>query len=804
MPRAPRAAVAAAVVLSRLLIAAPPLHAQSPAERAQLEEFRHALAEASTAEQVQALTTVTPAGTTGPLGELRRAFALIRTGEVTGERAPLDEALSRLDAAEARRPDWIYPWLGLALAKLDLHARDALVKSTPRNQPDGLNYYEGYLAAFAQVFARDSLFPPAIAVIRQVMARQGERGQPAMFLDAIRRVAFSRTGTATDALLLARDYRRREQGDTALRLLDLYLRRGGDRGLAGLERGRTLAGLDSLDAAASAYLEGLQSVSPESRAALREDLGWIATPGELAAFDRAPDDSLADWVLGFWRWRDVHEMRQTGERLEEHLRRWAWVDRHYRVVSPERRIYFTRMWNRTGGACDRGDYWLADNILGDSVQRPWDGRHRERLYDDRAYLYMRHGAPVRSIRSMVLDQHAHDVAGPNLPAEIRKPTVRDQEVLEFEAGKGGPTMEDRRDDARANESWLYYLDGERRVYSFEGSKALGTAAPTTLVSEPLPDEDYLWARGELDPAYNRVAHELDRHSAVPFNCRRAVRELALQERSNARLGLTTDSYVRLFRRQLEPVVQTYALGRPDLGTGYILVVFALPGQQLAAHHDSAGPSGVWYPVSARLGAADSASHFAVSLDTVRNYLAPSVLRAGSHLIGAYHLAVPSGRFDLSASFFQPEDSVGGSVVRTGMDLRRQDDGLYLSDVVLGRDGSGLVWIEKSDTIALNPLGAFTTGQVAQLYYELSGLEPGREYSHQIELYPVKDPKSPDRVRLSFREAAADGSIRVHRSLGLEQLEPGQYQLRVAISEVGSSRRVVREQYLTILRGSQPQ
>lgn len=764
--------------------------AQSPSERADLEQFRRLLAGTAASAAVRQLMAVSPAAQAGPVRDLRRGFALLRLGELTDDRKPVDEAIARFDDVQAKRPAWIYPWFGLALAKQFLHGLDALARSS-RNQADGVNYYEGSLEAFKQVFARDSAFAPALPVLRRLLIEQGEKGQPEVLTRPIREVGLGPAGTADDALILAREFRRRDRGDSALIALDLYRRRGGDPGLERLERARTLAGLGAPHAASGVYLEGLSQITPVSRSALRSDLGWIATSGELASFDRTPDDSLADWITAFWHWRDVHELRQPGERLQEHLRRWAWVDTHFRVVSPERRIYFARMWNRTGGACDRGDYWVADNILGDSIQRPWDGRHRERLYDDRAYVYMRHGEPARRVRGM---------GAFGTPDEPMPPvTVRDNE----EAVPGGeiPSLfiEDRLEDARANESWLYYFGGERRVFHFEGSKALGLGAPTTLAAEPLPDEGWLWARGELDPAYRRLAFELGRSSPVPFNCRKWVREVALKERSDAETGLRSDSYTLLFPKPLDPVVQMYALGRPDLGTGRILVVFALSGRQLAAHErDTLTPAGVWYPLTTRIGATDSAQRRAIGLDTTRNFLARDTIGAGAHLTGALELRVPAGRYDVGAAFFQADAKVGGSVERDGLDLRPGRDGLYLSDVVLGRIGSGLAWVYEGDSIPLNPLGAFPRGEAAQVFYELSGLVPGRLYSHQVDLFPIKDPHSKDRIRLRFAEVAADSALRVRRTLGLGELKPGQYRLVVEVRESDSSRRVSREQTLTII------
>ncbi|HSB53180.1 MAG TPA: hypothetical protein VLD58_02455, partial [Gemmatimonadales bacterium] len=258
------------------------------------------------------------------LADIKRGFVQLRLGELSGSRDRFDAAVRWFDQAALARPRWPYPWFGLALAKQALHGQDALVKSS-RNQADGVSYFEGYTQAFGEVFARDSAFQPAVDRLRRVMLAQGERDQPKALLAPIRRLGLGSGGTADDALILARDYRRHDHGDSALIALHLFLERGGDSGTGSLEEARTLAALGSPRVAREAYLEGLRHLSAVTRPAYRADLAWIATSDEMLSFDRVADDSLGAWIGDFWQWRDVHELRAPGERLQEHLRRWAFV-----------------------------------------------------------------------------------------------------------------------------------------------------------------------------------------------------------------------------------------------------------------------------------------------------------------------------------------------------------------------------------------------------------------------------------------------------------------------------------------------
>ncbi len=757
---------------------------QSPGDREALEQLRATLALARSPAEVRSIPLPAKAGPSA-LFKLRQGLVQLRLGELSGDRARYDEALMRFDQAQLAEPAWPYPWFGIALAKQGLHRRDLLVKSS-RTQEDGLSYFQGYTQAFKEIFARDPEFGPALDQLRQTILEQGERNQPKVLMDPFRAMGMGSRGTQADALILSRDFRRRNHPDSALIAINRYLERGGDRGVASLEKARILASFGSPAAAEQSYLEGLSDWSVDGRTAYRADLGWIATPEELEEFDRASDSTLGQWIREFWRWRDVEETRGEGERLQEHLRRWAYVDTHFRVVSPERRTIFSRVFIPTAGPCSRGDYYLADDILGDSTVRPWDGRHRERLYDDRAYVYMRHGEPADRVEGLTRISETE--------LKTNDSTVRDAEKVDPGVSLADMLLDERKEDARANESWLYWIKGERRIYHFEGSRILGLAGPTTLAIQPLEDGAWLETRGRLDPLYLKAAHSMST-SPVPFLCQRLVQQVMEKARTDANVALRTDSYTLLYPTELAPVVQMYAMGRPD-EDGRILVVYAVPGANLQAETDSAAR--VVYHLATRLGATDSIHHIAIAFDTIRHFVASDTIREGSHLTGLLELPVPAGLYRLASRFSQPGTSRGSTVVRTGLDLQVRSDGLYLSDLVLGRDGSSLVWNYRGTKVPLNPLGAFPRDSSAEVFYELSGLKEGRSYVTSMELAPLKKAKSEkESIRLRFTFIADTEVLPIRRTLGLNQLERGQYRLTVEVTEEGSSRKVRREQTLTV-------
>jgi hypothetical protein len=157
-----------AAALGAILAAAAcvvPARAQSPTDRLLLDQLRRDLAQVSQPEAALALGRTPPAGVSTALRALWRGFVAVRVGELTRDRRSYDEAILRFDEATRRAPAWPYSWFGLAVSKLALSRLDALTRPS-LHQPDGVSYYLGFTQAIGETFSRDSLFPPAMAVLR--------------------------------------------------------------------------------------------------------------------------------------------------------------------------------------------------------------------------------------------------------------------------------------------------------------------------------------------------------------------------------------------------------------------------------------------------------------------------------------------------------------------------------------------------------------------------------------------------------------------------------------------------------------
>ena len=87
---------------------------------------------------------------------------------------------------------------------------------------------------------------------------------------------------------------------------------------------------------------------------------------------------------------------------------------------------------------------------------------------------------------------------------------------------------------------------------------------------------------------------------------------------------------------------------------------------------------------------------------------------------------------------------------------------------------------------------------AELYYELHGATRDSTYQTDIEVKGVYgDAKGT--VHLTFKEKAHGSLVRTRRSIGLDKLEEGQYQVTVTVTEQGTGKTAVQSRYLNVRR-----
>jgi len=291
-----------------------------------------------------------------------------------------------------------------------------------------------------------------------------------------------------------------------------------------------------------------------------------------------------------------------------------------------------------------------------------------------------------------------------------------------------------------------------------------------------------------------------------------------QGRSNIVFGTTSDSYAQRFDERLDVVASEFVVG--DSGSQRLHVVFAIPGERLDPQPadggnggnggNGGGGGGVRYPLQFRVLVSDSADQVVASIDTVRVFAAHQALRSPAYLTGRLSVPVPAGEYRYRL-LVKSVDGRAGDLVAHPLHVERLDTRAFaVSDVVVGRDGSGLVWFSPAgDTVRLNPLQRFPSGSGVNLYYEVYGLASGAPYHTVVRLERdggrslfgslgrlFGGGRSP--VLLEFDAPASGPVTRVQRGIELRDVSKGTYRLTVVISDPASGASATRAQRFQVV------
>jgi GWxTD domain-containing protein len=753
--KASRVLCAAALLAAWLPARAP---AQSPAERVSLDSLRRALGEVADSTVLlareQARIAVARQNRDDPLIHLELGLIAYRLGEITSQNPHYDAAAGEFEWASELRPQWPYPWYWLGLAEL-AQGEATFIPLENIRQVLGTDALSKAARAFARAAQADPSYTSALVNLGTVALRQRIAPRLTVAQHALRLAAGTEAANAPPVLLIrGRIERELGENDSALAAFRAYLAHGGDSVLGQLEIARCLFAVGQPDSAVRRYFAAAgRPASDSAREEFRREVRWVATPGELRAFDARASDSLAPWLTPFWDRRDLADARRPGERLIEQFRRYAYAREHFRLLSRHRK------------------YDIAE-IYRDSTQSE---------FDDRGVIYLRHGEPDERA------QFTEPSVPPNETWVYRRPPPTGELIFHFVARS-------------AVQDWKL-VGSLLDVAGFGSGMAL--QAPRDMIEAPLPGLMALLAsRATISPLYERLAH------AGTIGRGRLVAEERTATARAVAIGTTTDSYPLRFARDLRPVVTSFAMAGRG-GRGELHVVFAIPVSALQPFSVTTG--GTAYPMRLRVVVFDTLSRALGGVDTLRVFRSAAPLPAGSYLTEQLVVGVPAGplRFHFVAE--EVNADAGAMVSGEAVDAPSADRGLAASDLVIGRIGSGLVWRRPDGDVPLNPLMRFPREGALELYYELYGMPASAGVPTRVAVIPlgrrsllggIFGRRSGARLEYTT-QMDGPGFSRVRQRIDLGGLAPGRYALEVDLRDPASGARVVRRQSFEILSQRAP-
>ena len=765
------------------LVVAPVLaSAQAPPVAVQVAALRDSLQTADAAAVGQLRADAAGAGP-ATAGALRLALLERRLAEVTGAPTWLDSAERRLEGVLAEHDDWGEAWHELALVKLALHDAGRIVKDR-RWQRAGTDYLHVAVDLLLRALAADSGNVPAATTLGTTVLRQTVQPQLALALPWVRRAA-AIGGDASIHRVRGTIERELAHADSAVEAFRTYVAVGGDPALGRLEIVRTLLPLGRSAWAESLYYEGAELASDRAAAQYRWDIAWIATEDELAAFDSVSARDGAEraaMLRKFWLDRDVADARGEGERLTEHYRRLDYALRHFRrPVEPRQTSHAAAI--GSGNSPVGGLRAISGHsiyILGN------DGIGTDHFQDQRSV-----GQHIRDMGR----QQSSAAGYARLTARSMLGSYTDEQMLLDHRGviylRHGEPHERATFggyDVGANESWKYVTPEGTMILHF-----VGTTQASDLVEQLELNPQLFESRARLDPRYERMAQGLGLGGgqlSLPPHVLQEDRERG-QKAIEASVG--TDTHVLRFERALQPVVQAFGVRPAGAATGALLVVFAAPAGGLTPARFGSD-SVIAYPMRFRL-IVQRADGEVIRVDTTRVYATRRVLDDEEFVTGQLSVPARAGEYRMTVVLGDGEWSAGAQTRIGGLHVPGAEP-LALSDLVLGRTGSGQVWEVGGASVPLNPLNTYREGGSVEVYYQMRGLDPGATYRTSIEVRPRNSARNDPSVRVAFDDDAGARDLDVSRTIGLGRLRRGEYVLTVTVTGP-DGRSAQREQFLNV-------
>jgi hypothetical protein len=295
------------------------------------------------------------------------------------------------------------------------------------------------------------------------------------------------------------------------------------------------------------------------------------------------------------------------------------------------------------------------------------------------------------------------------------------------------------------------------------------------------------SRHFLDPIYQRLALGSSVQQGM------LTEELRMGERTVA-VGTTTDSYPIRFAHELDAAIQRHVVRGERPGETAVLLAYAVSGDQLAPE---AWSDRITYRLSLRV-AVSAAGEPVAYLDTLQTITVDHVFGPDEYVHGHVAVPVPAGQYVLQVVLTEPRRNAGRLAVDDELAVPGVEAGqVWISDVVIGRQGGGSNWIAGDDTVAVTARRRFPTPSQLQVYYEVHGLSPGALYRSRLEvrkrgggsvfgffkrLFGGGDAP----ISLGFDGVASGPTTRILQTVDLQALDPGSYRLRISVEAPGTT------------------
>jgi hypothetical protein len=798
-----------------------PLHAQDVADRRFVAGVLATLAQATVPAQLPPLSDC--ASHPGAIDRLCQGLIATRLAEFTTSRSAATLARDLLEGVVAEQPKWPSAWYGLGVARIQAARAGVSPREGPL-QPKDVPNSTGAESALIRALEVDSTFVLAAEALALASIRTDSSSRLSDRATTLRwaRRLLPPSGLYGEALV----EREAHHPDVAVEIWRLLLQKGGvDRGLVELQLARDLYAMGKPAEGRTHLLAGASDTAMLSRKAYREQLDLVASWAELAQWDSTPAPARFAWLRDFWALRDVRAGQPDNARLIEHYVRLENVSIEFRYTyssTGRLRDKQLRSMPCSSFACVEHDsittvvdYHTDEVAAVLGAKRPFrEFTSTEDRLDDRGLVYIRQGMPFAAQET--IDNGGYELwqynrAGafvyvsfsPHLPPERARYNapydVHDILVLGDRPGRVAPAMliptvaQQRAPVMRAPGipipiSYGYYQAGFCTLkLSLCKAYRDSTPAPNPRVN-CVPEGasfklDWIGEDPHTVPE-TLIARTANPPLDAPFIYARERREGYWADS----LVTTSDANPPPFAKLLAPAIELHALDRVPGGAPQLVIAFAIPGEQVADDKTHSGVAAYGHPIHLHAALYRSSDGRRIDFDTTATFGPRRPLLKGESLTGVVEILVPPGTYTTGLMLTQ-NDSSGAVVHRDGVVVPGDEPVLRVSDVVLSRAGSDIQWSSGLTTVGLNPLTTYTKGSDADIYFQLSGMTPGKNYESSFEFTRVGDDSAHTRpLTITFTQAAASDRAEVIRNLGLKSLDVGKYRITLVVRGEGKEAR----------------